>query len=287
MSHSSLPPSSLPSSPSSPSSPSAGAPNLAPAALGAYLFAFRGGELLVREDGAVLPLDDIRHHLADAQADWHTVGSHRGQPCLALALARDSVPPAGYVFRRLREVMGELEATAGALAGRAFQVAEWARTHRYCGVCATPTERVAHEFCLKCPNCGHSNYPRISPAMMVLIKKGDSILLARNANFAAARYSALAGFVEAGESLEETVHREVQEEVGLRVHQLRYFQSQSWPFPHSLMLAFTAEYLDGDIQVDGTEIIDAQWYGPGDTLPNIPPTDSVAGRLIRANLPGK
>jgi NAD+ diphosphatase len=226
----------------------------ASASTGAHLFAFRGGELLVREDGAVLPLDDIRHHLAAADAAWQTVGTHLDRACLALALSRDTPP---------------------------------ARTHRYCGVCATPTERVADEFCLKCPKCGHSNYPRISPAMMVLIKKGDSILLARNANFAAARYSALAGFVEAGESLEETVHREVQEEVGLRVHQLRYFQSQSWPFPHSLMLAFTAEYLDGDIQVDGTEIVDAQWYGPNDTLPNIPPTDSVAGLLIRANLPGK
>ncbi|ALM85710.1 NAD(+) diphosphatase [Bordetella sp. N] len=259
----------------------------ATAATGAHLFAFRGGELLVREDGAVLPLDDIRHHLADASAAWQTVGTHLDKAFLSLALSRDTTPPPGYVFRRLREVMGELAAPAGVLAGRAFQVAEWARTHRFCGVCATPTERVAHEFCLKCPNCGHSNYPRISPAMMVLIKKGDSILLARNANFAAARYSALAGFVEAGESLEETVHREVQEEVGLRVHQLRYFQSQSWPFPHSLMLAFTAEYLDGDITVDGTEIVDAQWYGPNDTLPNIPPTDSVAGLLIRANLPGK
>ncbi len=256
------------------------------AATGAYLFAFRGGELLVREGEAILPRDDIRARLSDTAAAWQAIGTHRDQACLALALGRDVAPPPGYVFRRLREVMGELEAPAGVLAGRAFQLAEWARTHRYCGVCATPTERVAHEFCLKCPNCGQSNYPRISPAMMVLIKKGDSILLARNANFAAARYSALAGFVEAGESLEETVHREVMEEVGLRVHQLRYFRSQSWPFPHSLMLAFTAEYLDGEIKVDGTEIVDARWYGPGDTLPSIPPTDSVAGLLIRANLPG-
>jgi NAD+ diphosphatase len=252
---------------------------------GAYVFAFRGNELLVREDDFGLPLDDICDHIAAAETEWHAIGSYLGQACLSLALARDVAPPPGYVFRRLREMLGVLGETGSAVASRAFQLAEWARTHRYCGVCGTQTERMREEFCLKCPNCGQSAYPRISPAMMVLIRKGDSILLARNSGFVAARYSALAGFVEAGESVEDTVHREVFEEVGLRVHNLKYFKSQSWPFPHSLMLAFTAEYLDGEIQVDGKEIVDAQWYGPGDTLPDIPPLDSVAGSLIRAHLP--
>jgi NAD+ diphosphatase len=251
------------------------------------IFAFRGSELLVREGDHSLPPADIRDSVATHHGEWQDIGHYSGQACLSSTVVREAEAPAGYVFKRLREMLPILGEQGGAMAGRAFQLAEWARTHRYCGACGTPTERVRTEFCLKCPNCGLSSYPRISPAMMVLIKKGDSILLARNASFAGARYSALAGFVEAGESLEETVHREVFEEVGLKVHKLEYFRSQSWPFPHSLMLAFTAEYLDGEIQVDGQEIVDAQWYGPGDTLPDIPPLESIAGYLIRANLPGK
>jgi NAD+ diphosphatase len=252
---------------------------------GNVIFAFRGSELLVHEGDHGLPGADICSVVAGSDGEWQDVGAYLGQTCLSSTLPRDTQAPAGYIFKRLREMLPILGDQGGAMAGRAFQLAEWARTHRYCGVCGTPTLRVEGEFCLKCPNCGQSAYPRISPAMMVLIKKGDSILLARNAGFAGLRYSALAGFVEAGESVEETVHREVMEEVGLKVHQLKYFKSQSWPFPHSLMLAFTAEYLSGDIQVDGKEIIDAQWYGPDDTLPDIPPLESVAGYLIRSNLP--
>ena len=121
--------------------------------------------------------------------------------------------------------------------------------------------------------------------MMVLIRKGDSILLARHATYATARHTALAGFVEAGESIEDAIHREVYEEVGLRVTDLRYFGSQSWPFPHSLMIAFTAEYVDGEITLQADEIAEAHWYGPGDAIPEIPMLESIAGRLVRANLP--
>lgn len=252
---------------------------------GATVFAFRGNELLVRENDLGLPDDSVRGPLLVPDTQWLDVGLPAGPAYLSSALGRDAEAPQGYIFKRLREMLSVLGHEGTVVASRAFQLAEWARTHRYCGACGTPTERVREEFCFKCPNCGLSAYPRISPAMMVLIKKGDSILLARNSGFAAARYSALAGFVEAGESVEETVHREVFEEVGLRVHQLKYFKSQSWPFPHSLMIAFTAEYLDGEIRIDEKEIVDAQWYGPGDTLPDIPPLESVAGSLIRANLP--
>jgi NAD+ diphosphatase len=250
-----------------------------------HVFAFRGGELLVREHDLALPGDELRGQVATADTEWQAVGTYAGRGCVSAALGRDIQAPAGYVFKRLREMLGVLGEEGAAIASRAFQVAEWARTHRYCGACGTATVRVPEEYCMKCPRCGLSAYPRISPAMMVLIKKGDSILLARNANFVAGRYSALAGFVEAGESLEATVHREVYEEVGLKVHDLKYFKSQSWPFPHSLMLAFTAEYLSGEIRVDGQEIVDARWFGPGDRLPDIPPLDSVAGSLVRAHLP--
>jgi len=172
-----------------------------------------------------------------------------------------------------------------ALGSVVFQIAEWARTHRYCGVCATPMVPLSHELCMRCPSCKQSAYPRVSPAMMVLIRKGDQILLARHSAYATARHTALAGFVEAGESIEDAIHREVYEEVGLRVTDLRYFGSQSWPFPHSLMIAFTAEYVGGDLRLQADEISEARWYGPGDTLPEIPMLESIAGRLVRANLP--
>lgn len=121
--------------------------------------------------------------------------------------------------------------------------------------------------------------------MMVLIKRGDEILLARHSAYAQARYTALAGFVEAGENIEEAIHREVLEEVGLYVKDLRYFGSQSWPFPHSLMIAYTAEYDGGELRIQEDELDDARWFGPEDFLPSLPSMESIAGRLVRANLP--
>jgi NAD+ diphosphatase len=128
-------------------------------------------------------------------------------------------------------------------------------------------------------------YPRISPAMMVLIRKGDSVLLAMHVASPSKRFTPLAGFLEAGESIEEAVHREVLEEVGLRVHNLRYFSSQSWPFPHSLMIAFTADYLDGEIRVDSSEIAEARWFGPDDEWPERVPQVSVSSVLVDAHRP--
>ncbi|CAJ50557.1 NADH pyrophosphatase, partial [Bordetella avium 197N] len=247
-------------------------------------FIFRGDELLVRENSIALP-DAAACALLGLRADvmqplWHSPNA--ADRCAQVP--RDAQAPAGYVFRKLRALLPEFGEQA-ALAGRAFQIAEWTRTHRYCGVCATPMQHSSRELCLQCPQCGLHSYPRISPAMMVLIKRGEHILLARHTRYATARYTALAGFVEAGESVEDAVHREVQEEVGLRLSKLNYFGSQSWPFPHSLMLAFTAEYVSGDIRVQQDEIADARWFGPGDEIPNIPMLESIAGRLVRAHLP--
>jgi NAD+ diphosphatase len=170
-------------------------------------------------------------------------------------------------------------------------VLEWDRAHRFCGACGTPTELQPHERVRKCPACGHTAYPRLSPAMMVLVWRGaanavsggaDSyeLLLARSPHYVPGVYSALAGFVEAGESLEDCVHREVAEEVGVAVTDLRYFGSQSWPFPHSLMVAYTAQWVRGDIVPQPGEIEDAQWYAL-DALPKIPPRFSISGHLIR------
>lgn len=247
-------------------------------------FIFRGNELLLREEGIGFPdADDCAFMglAADALAPvWLTPGC--ADHCTHVA--PDAEAPAGFVFHKLRAVLADL-GEHGALASRAFQVSEWVRTHRYCGVCATPMRKSEKELCFHCPACGFSAYPRVSPAMMVLIKRGEEILLARHATYATARYTALAGFVEAGENIEEAIHREVLEEVGLHVKDLRYFGSQSWPFPHSLMIAYTAEYAGGELRVQEDEIADARWLGPGDSLPDIPMVESIAGRLVRANLP--
>jgi NAD+ diphosphatase len=156
----------------------------------------------------------------------------------------------------------------------------WDREHRFCGRCATPTDRADGEPARVCPACGLSAYPRISPAIMVLIHRGREILLARNRRNTTGAFSALAGFVEAGETLEETIVREVREEVGVEIDDIRYFGSQSWPFPHSLMIAFTAAYAGGTIVPDGIEIEDARFFDV-DTLPKLPPAGlSIASRLI-------
>jgi NAD+ diphosphatase len=181
-------------------------------------------------------------------------------------------------FRKLRSLFGKVDDTLVAIAGRGYQIAEWARTHRFCGACGGPTSHVAGERCARCPACGHSAYPRISPAMMVLIRKGDAILLARHTQSPTNFFTALAGFLEAGESIEDAVHREVYEEVGLRVRNVQYFGSQPWPFPHSLMIAFTADYVSGDIRVDDSEIAEAGWFGPEDPFPKVPPLGPVDRR---------
>ncbi len=248
-------------------------------------FVFRRDELLVEETSAVLPDTALCVQIGVAAAALQPIWAMPGSPCRTVHVEPGVEPPQGYAFRKLRSLFGVLDDERMALAGRAYQIAEWARTHRFCGVCGTPAERVPTEFCLRCPSCGFSAYPRISPAMMVLIRKGDSILLARHTTTATSRYTALAGFVEPGESIEQTIHREVHEEVGLKVGNLQYFGSQSWPFPHSLMVAFTADYVSGDIRVQEDEIADARWFGPGDPMPEIAPRISIAGWLIRANLP--
>ena len=196
----------------------------------------------------------------------------------------DIEAPQGYAFRKLRGLFGVLDDHGMAQAGRAYQIAEWARTHRYCGACGTPAERVAGEFCLRCPACGHGAYPRISPAMMVLVRHGDRILLARHAGRISAIYTALAGFVEPGEHRADRAPRGLRE-VGLKVGNLRYFGSQSWPFPNSLMIAYTADYVSGEIRVQEDEILEARWFGPGDPMPEIAGRVSIAGALIRAHMP--
>lgn len=252
----------------------------APATERAWCFAFVEGQLLLPEDGGAEsqglapqpwslfePLQPARHYL----------GRLDGIDCWAFTLKE---APPGFKRTPLRAAMMNFGAPLMGVAGRAAQVLEWDRAHRYCGVCGTPTVAQANERSRKCPSCGHTAYPRLSPAMMVLVWRDGEVLLARSPHYLPGVYSALAGFVEAGESIEQCIHREVAEEVGVRVTDLRYYGSQSWPFPHSLMIAYTARWVDGQIVRQEGEIEDAQWY-PLDALPKIPPRFSISGHLIR------
>lgn len=248
-------------------------------------FIFHGGRLLVRDADLALPDPDAVRSLQLDPQRLQPVGLLDDRYAQAGWVDDEALAPAGYGWRGLRSLFGELDESLVAVAGRAFQIAEWARTHRFCGVCGSGTALAAGERCFTCTNCGHTTYPRISPAMMVLVRKGDSFLLAQHAQYAVKRFVPLAGFVEAGESIEETVHREVFEEVGLRVHNLRYFGSQSWPFPHSLMVAFTADYLEGEIRTDPNEILEARWFGPGDEWPERVPQVSISSMLVDAHRP--
>ena len=248
-------------------------------------FVFRGSQLLVRDADSMPPPADAMPDMAIDTGSFFPVGMWGEAYCRTAWVERDTDPPAGYTFKGLRSLFGTLDEETLAVAGRAAQIAEFARTHRYCGACGKPMAKAPGERAMKCA-CGHLAYPRISPAMMVLVKRGPAILLARNVAVpAGGRMSALAGFLEPGESIEEAVHREVREEVGVEVKDLRYFASQSWPFPHALMIAFTAEYAGGDIRCDPAEIAEAHWFGPGDKLPDLPPRQSISRGLIDANLP--
>jgi NAD+ diphosphatase len=243
----------------------------------AWCFAFVEGQLLLPQDEAVGLAPHALALFEPLAERRHFLGRIEGVDCWALALRE---APTGWRRLPLRAAMMQFGEPLMGVAGRAAQVLEWDRAHRHCGVCGTPTELQGHERARRCPACGHTAYPRVTPAMMVLVWREGELLLARSPHYAPGVYSALAGFVEAGESLEECVHREVAEEVGVRVTDLRYYGSQSWPFPHSLMVAYSAKWVEGDIVPQAGEIEDARWY-PLDALPKIPPRFSISGHLIR------
>jgi NAD+ diphosphatase len=208
------------------------------------------------------------------------IGEWQGRPCHAAEIAHPPIHVPGELSL-LRPLHGLAGAEAFALAGRASELLDWRKNHRFCGHCGTPTVKKSTEFAMACPACGLLAYPRISPAVMVLVERGDELLLARSPHFRPGVFSALAGFVEAGESVEQCAVREVREEVGLEIAMLRYFRSQAWPFPNSLMIAFFADYAGGEITPDPAEIEAADWF-PRDALPSLPDHASISRHLIDA-----
>jgi NAD+ diphosphatase len=243
-------------------------------------FVFHEGKMLVAAAGDELLVPTCTHptELGLEPTRIQFLGMLHGEPAYAAELSAPSTPE-GMLWQGLRTLFGRFDEVLVGVASRASQVIEWDRTHQYCGRCGSATVLRPDERARTCPSCRLSVYPRINPAIMVLITNGRQVLLARRPSAPNNRFSALAGFVEAGESLEETVAREVHEEVGVEVRNIRYFGSQSWPFPNSLMIAFTAEYAGGEIRPDGAEIEEARWFGPAE-LPNVPDRISISRWLI-------
>ncbi len=244
----------------------------------ALWFAFEDDKLLVFENGPVrVPrAGDPEELNLNVTFRWE-VGDLDGRVCWAVET--HSEPPEGMVFRDLRSFFFGVDEDFFRMAGRAKQIVGWHATHRFCGRCGGETEPVSGELAKRCTRCGMMHYPRLSPAAIVLVKRGDTILLARSPGFPKGLYSVLAGFVEPGESIEETVVREIREEVGMVVENVAYFGSQPWPFPNSLMIGFTAEYEGGELAPDPVEIEDAGWY-TADDLPQLPPKTSIARAMI-------
>jgi NAD+ diphosphatase len=248
----------------------------------AFWFAFRADRLLVRPqaEGVVLLGYEELAALGAQFETGHYLGRLEDVDCYAVALPESADVPDGSVLEGLRALFGRLSDDHYTIAGRAIQILHWDQTHRFCGRCGEPTVHAPTERAKLCPKCGLLSFPRLSPAVIMLVQRGDDFLLARGAAFPEAFYSVLAGFVEPGESLEQAVSREIREEVGLEVTDIRYFGSQPWPFPHSLMIGFTTRYVSGEIHPQPDEIIHAAWFSRTGELPRLPGKLSIARRLI-------
>lgn len=242
--------------------------------------AFRRGKVLVMRAGGTLQLPALRaEELGAAGRSPHYVGKLDGVHCYAAALHDEQALPDGTDLVGLRDLILASDELTSGVAGRAFQILEWERTHRYCGACGEPT--VAHETdrARECRGCRQLYYPRIAPVVMALVTRGRELLLTRKPGYAPGRYTVVAGFVEAGETLEHALVREVLEEVGVRARAPRYFGSQPWPFPNSLVMAFSLEHEAGDVTPDGVELEDARWFDI-DALPELPEPVHISRHLI-------
>jgi NAD+ diphosphatase len=251
---------------------------------GSYCFVFQKGKLMVAETSSQLCRVP---RFSDLPAAWFQnenalyLGSMDDWGCFTVEI-EDSADPSESCrpadLRSLYDCMGERELS---VAGFASQIIQWDQNYRYCGRCGSRASDSQRERAKICPDCGLVNFPRLSPSIIVAVTRGEEILLACARSFRLNFYSVLAGFVEPGETLEQCVEREIEEEVGIKVRNIRYFGSQSWPFPDSLMVGFTADHDSGEICIDNHEIVDAGWYR-ADNLPKIPGRISIARRLIDA-----
>ncbi|MDY9923189.1 NAD(+) diphosphatase [Methanobacterium sp.] len=247
----------------------------------AYWFLFNSHKMLVELSDNQVKIPFLRNleELNISPGKSHYLGTFNGHPCYSGEIENEIDAPEGMVLRDLRSLYEVMDEDLYLLAGRASQIANWDRTHQFCGKCGSPTVTKDDEMAKICPECGFISFTRLSPAVITAIINDGKLLMALHTRTPGNMYGLIAGFVEPGETLTEAVQRETMEEVGLKVNNINYFGSQPWPYPNSLMIAFTADYESGKIQVDGKEIIDAQWFS-ADELPRVPSQMSIAGELI-------
>jgi NAD+ diphosphatase len=247
----------------------------------AYWFVFQERKMLVvtgKLTNSVPRIADIRNTGIKPIQEIY-LGSLNGIHCYAAGVDESIESPEGMAFHGLWGLHGHVEEALFRVAFRAIHTIEWDKADQYCSRCGSKNQPKIGERAKECPQCGDVSFPRISPAIIVLVEREGKALLARSGRFKEGLFSAVAGFVEPGESLEDAVHREVKEETGIDVKNIRYFGSQPWPFPDSLMVGFTAEYAGGEIKIDDNEILDARWF-PADGMPEIPGKISIARALI-------
>jgi NAD+ diphosphatase len=247
----------------------------------AYWFLLSGRTMLVTCEDGKAPIPSMGHpyEVGLEPLSEHYLGTFRGLPCYAAEIEEAQPVPQGMVRQGLWGLFDYLDIDLFRVALRAVHILHWDRSDRFCGRCGQATAMKERERAKFCPSCGQLSFPRISPAVIVLVSRGREILLARSPRFKEETFSILAGFVEPGETLEETVKREIREEVGIEVDNIRYVGSQHWPFPDSLMIGFTAEYSSGELTIDKDEIVAAGWFDV-DNLPMIPGKISIARQMI-------
>ena len=251
----------------------------------AILIILRGQEFLTSKNSEFLIFEEDDLKWSEMEMfNKQFIGYLNDQPCYLLEITPESKLDDDLVLTPLRNLLGRIPDSLFTVCSRSLQLSEWMRNNQFCGVCGTKMKMHEIERAMFCECNNVLVYPRISPCIIVLVTKGEELLLAHNKNFPGTFYSTLAGFIEAGESAESAIHREIFEEVKVRVQNIKYFGSQSWPFPSQLMLGYHAEYLEGEITPDGEEIDLADWFHYKD-LPNVPTGNiSISGQLIESYL---
>lgn len=247
----------------------------------AFWFIFKGEDLLVQRSGDdhLFLCTSSPEELGISPIFSQYLGRYGSTDCFVAEVPETASHPQFLQCRTLRSLFGRINDDLFTLAGRAVQIIHYQREHQFCGKCGTEMANRESELAKICPSCSFISFPRLSPAVIMSVIRRRNILLARAPRFPAGVYSTLAGFVEPGETLEEAVAREIREEVDINVKNIRYVASQPWPFPHSIMIGFTAEYDSGEITVDNKEIEDAGWYD-ADNLPLLPSKITIARLLI-------
>ena len=243
-------------------------------------YIFRDREILVEGGGDAAQAERVASFVS---SDIRARFDDRVSGGVGILLQGGTPAPEGCSFEPLPSYFFAHDEAEIALASRLRALAGWMDSTRFCPSCGHPLQLHAVETALECPACGRLHFPRIEPCIITLITRGDELLLLRNIKDTRGVYACLAGFVEAGETLEQALRREVREETSLEVVNFRYAGSQAWPFPDQLMMAFYAEYKSGEIHIQESEITDARWFRP-DALPPLPRPGSIARRLIERRI---